>query len=155
MITEQEMDRGLMTMKIIWYAMLMSLAVYLLVGLMVVPNMPSTFTGDTFATLRMALYIIGFATLIAARYIKKLILGREGRSIDPTQNQPSSLMAKYSSAVIASLAMCESVAIYGLVLFFLGGNRTDLYVLLGISAAAMFYYRPRKEELDGLSREES
>ncbi len=155
MITEQEMDRGLMTMKIIWSAMLMSLAVYLVVGLVVAPNMPSTFTGDTFATLRMALYLLGIATLIAARYIRKLILGREGRSVGPAQAQPSSLMAIYTSAVIASLAMCESVGIYGLVLFFLGRNSTDLYLLLGISAAAMVYYRPRKEELAGLSREGS
>jgi hypothetical protein len=155
MIAEQEMDPGLRTLKIIWSAMLMSVAVYLVVGLVVAPRMPSAFTGDTFATLRMALYILGFATLIAARYIRKLILGREDRSVDPAQVQPSSLMAKYTSAVIASLAVCESVGIYGLVLFFLGRNSTDLYVLLGISAAALFYYRPRKEELAGLSRDVS
>jgi hypothetical protein len=33
--------------------------------------------------------------------------------------------------VIASLAMSESIGIYGLVLFLLGKNSTDLYLLVG------------------------
>jgi hypothetical protein len=55
--------------------------------------------------------------------------------------------------VIISLALCESVGIYGLVLFFLGKNTMDLYLLLGVSAAAMIYYRPRKDELLNLLQE--
>ena len=57
------------------------------------------------------------------------------------------MLPKYSIAVIASLAMSESIGIYGLVLFLLGKNAMDLYLLVGISAAAMFYYRPKKDEL--------
>jgi hypothetical protein len=62
-------------------------------------------------------------------------------------------MQKYTSAVIASLVMCEGVGIYGLILFLLGKDATDLYLLLGISAAAMVYYRPKREELVNLSQE--
>jgi hypothetical protein len=41
--------------------------------------------------------------------------------------------------MIVSLAMTESVGIYGLVLFFLGKNTMDLYLLIAVSAVAMFF----------------
>ena len=155
MITEQEMNKGLMTLKIIWLAMLMSLAVYLIVGLLIVPTMPSPMSSEVFATFRIVLYVLAFATLIALRYVRRLILAGGGRSADTTQVQAAAIMPKYSSAVIASLGMSESVAIYGLVLFLLGRNAVDLYLLIGISAAAIVYYRPKKEELEFLFREGS
>ena len=39
------------------------------------------------------------------------------------------------------------VLLLALVLFILGKHAVDLYLLLGISAAAMIFYRPKKEEL--------
>jgi hypothetical protein len=56
-------------------------------------------------------------------------------------------LQKYSAATIVALAMSESIGIYGLVLFFLGKNPTDLYLLILVSAAAMLVYRPRKDEM--------
>jgi hypothetical protein len=155
MITEQEMERRMMILKIIWSAMLMSLAVYLVVGRLIVPIMPSPMGSEAFAPLRIVLYVLAFATLIASRYVRRLILAGGGRSVDAAQAQAAAIMPKYSGAVIASLAMGESIAIYGLVLFLLGRNAVDLYLLIGISAAAMVYYRPKKEELAFLFREGS
>jgi hypothetical protein len=57
--------------------------------------------------------------------------------------------SREDAAVIVSLAMGESVAVIGLVLYLLGGNRTGLFLLLGISAAAMVHHRPRAEERAG------
>jgi hypothetical protein len=54
--------------------------------------------------------------------------------------------------------MSESIGVYGLILFLLGKNSTDLYLLILVSAAAMVMYRPRKEEMLNLvqeSREDS
>jgi len=56
-------------------------------------------------------------------------------------------LQKYSAATIVALAMSESIGVYGLILFFLGKNSTDLYLLILISAAAMVIYRPRKDEM--------
>lgn len=55
-------------------------------------------------------------------------------------------------ALMVSLALSESIAIYGLVLFFLGDDYQSLYLFVGISAIAMFFYRPKKEELEELIR---
>ena len=150
MISEPEMEKGMMTLKIIWLALMMSLAIYGIVGRMIAPGMGSTMSREAFGMLRMALYALGFATVIASCFIKKLILAGKGQAIDPTQARPASVVQRYTSAVIASLAMSESVGLYGLVLFLLGKDETDLYLLLAISALAMAYHRPKRDELANL-----
>lgn len=55
--------------------------------------------------------------------------------------------------MIVALTMSETMGIFGLVLFLLGKNSVDLYLLVAVSAAAMIMYRPRKEEVIVLARE--
>lgn len=145
MTTEQDSERVLAAAKIIWLALLGSLALYLVVGRLAAPRFASPMSGETYAVLRTALIALGIVTLIAAKYLRRLILGAG-------QDRRATVPQRYASAVIASLAMSESVGIYGLVLYLLGKNEMDLYLLVGISAAAMFYFRPRPEELRGLSQ---
>jgi len=145
--TEQDMNRLLAVLKIIRMALLGSLAVYLIVGRFVAPDLTLQLGGNAFRILRTALYALSLVVLLAAGYVRRLILAARGSSAGPTQAGQPSMLQKYSSAVIASLVMSESIGIYGLVLFLLGRNAIDLYLLVGISAAAIFYFRPRPEEL--------
>jgi F0F1-type ATP synthase membrane subunit c/vacuolar-type H+-ATPase subunit K len=152
MIAERDADRALAVLKIIWMALLGSLALYVVVGRLVAPGLNPELNAEALRVLRIALYALGFVTLIAAGTVRRLILGARGPSAGPPQADSSFLPQKYSSAVIASLAMSESVGIYGLVLFLLGKNPMDLYLPVGISAAAMFYFRPSRDELLGLGQ---
>jgi len=155
---EQELDKRLMTLRIIWFALLMSLGIYLFVGFRVGTNLQSLVNEDTFGILRTVLYAMAFAILIATRYIRKLIMSGKSRVSQPAQALEYLALQKYSAATIVALAMSESIGIYGLILFFLGKNSTDLYLLILISAAAMVMYRPRKDEMLNLvqeSREDS
>ena len=80
---------------------------------------------------------------------------RQPWSASTSQPSPQDLeriYAKYTTAIIISLALCESVGIYGLILFFLGGSFQTMYTFMIISAAGMFYYRPKREEIEALSR---
>ncbi len=142
-----------MTLRIIWFAMLMSLAVYLFVGIQVGTNVQSSVDEDTFGILRTVLYAAAFAILIATRYIRKLILSGKSQISQPAQVLKHPALQKYSAATIVALAMSESIGIYGLILFFLGKNSTDLYLLILISAAAMVMFRPRKDEVLNLVQE--
>ncbi len=158
MITNQELDKGLLTLKLIWSAMLMSLAIYLFVGLQVADKVQSSMDEQTFGMVKMALYVIALALLVATRFVRKMILSGKGQTRPPadaggvpTPSRPSALQT-YSTATILALAMSEGVGILGLVLYFLGKNPMDLYLLLFLSAAAMFMYRPSREELITLSR---
>ncbi len=149
MSDEKELNRVMMTVTVIWIVMLASLAAYLVVGLLAAPQVTAVMSGESIAVLRKALYAIGLVTLLAVGYVRRLIWtgGSRPGGMEPALSP--ALPQKYAAAVIASLAMCESVGIYGLVLYLLGKSATDLFLLLGISAVAMIHYRPKKEELAG------
>jgi len=152
-ITEQELDKRLMTLRIVWFALLMSLGIYLFVGFQVGTNVQSSMNEDTLGILRTVLYAMVFAILIATRYIRTLILSGKSEVSQPAQVLKHPALQKYSAATIVALAMSESIGIYGLVLFFLGKNSTDLYLLILISAAAMVMYRPKKDAMINLAQE--
>ncbi len=69
-------------------------------------------------------------------------------------NQASPI-ARYATAMVVSLALSESIGIYGFVLFLLGDNFRTLHIFVGISALAKFFYRPKREELETLAMRES
>jgi hypothetical protein len=152
MIANEEIEKGLLTLKMIWFAMLASLAIYLFVGLQIAANLQVSLNEDTFAVLKWVLYVIAFLTLIITRSLKKLILSAKGQPKTATQVYRHPVIQKYATAMIITWALSESIGIYGLVLFFLGKNPMDLYLLILISAAAMLMYRPRKDEVITLSQ---
>lgn len=152
MMTDQEMRKGLLTLKVIWSAMLVSLAIYLLVGLQIAANMEALIDEETFGALKMVLYGVALAILIVTRFVRKMILSGKGQTGLPTQADRHPALQTYTTAMILAWAMLESIGIIGLVLFFLGKSPMDLYLLTLVSAAAIFMYRPNKEELLALSR---
>ena len=147
MMTEQEVDKRLMILRIIWFAMLMSLVVYLFVAIRAAANVQPAIGEETLGILRTVLYVLAIAILIAAKYVRKLITSGRSQVSQPVQTLEYLALQKYSAATIVALAMSESIGIYGLILFFLGKNSTDLYLLILVSAAAMVIYRPRKDEM--------
>jgi len=152
MMTSQELDKGLLTLKLIWSAMLMSLAIYLFVGLQVADQVKTSLDEQTFGMVKMGLYLVALAILVATRFMKRIILSGKGQNQPAAQPGRPSALQTYMTATILSLAMSEGVGILGLVLYFLGKNPMDLYLLLFLSAAAMFMHRPGREELMTLSR---
>jgi len=151
MIPEQELDKELFRLKIIWVAILVSLPIYLYVGLNAGTDQHTSMNEDTFFKFRAILYIISFVTLFVTRYVRNLILSAKGQGILFKQTSQHPVLMKYSVSMIVALALSESIAIYGLVLFFLGKNAIDLYLLILVSAAAMLTYRPKKSEIISLA----
>ncbi len=144
MIADQEIDKRLLILKIIWVAMLMSLVINLCVGLYTTTNFPPLVREDVFGMVRTVFYVLSFIIFIAIRYVRKLFLsqGQHDQSSQPPQHPT---FQKYMIATVISLAMSEAIGIFGLFLFFMGKNPMDLYLLIGLSAVAMFLYRPRRE----------
>jgi hypothetical protein len=154
-------ENKLFIMWIIWGAMMGSLVFYIVICNLIGDQIRQP-TGPDFplVLLRNILFGIGIVALIATHFIRKFILrkpsggpGLESTSQSSPQD-PAKIYAKYTIAMIISLALCESVGIYGLVLFFLGGSFQTMYTFMIISAAGMFYYRPKKEEIKALSHEQ-
>ena len=152
-------ENKLLVMWIIWGAMVGSLGIYILVCHLLGDQIRRSMGPDfPLKLLRNIFFGIVIVTLIAIHFIRKFILGKKSSdpgpvpAAPPSPQDPSTIYAKYTVAMIISLALCESIGIYGLVLYFLGDSFQTLYTFVGISAAAMFYYRPKREEIEALSR---
>ena len=151
----EKINRGLLTLNVIWAAMLISLFIYVLVGLYIKDTLRITMETNVIDILRNVLYAVSIITLITTRFIRKLILSGKGTSTlqSSYQSDQPRALARYTSAMVVSLAMTESIGIYGLVLFFLGKNEVDLYLFILISAATMLIYRPKRDEIISLTQE--
>jgi flagellar biosynthesis protein FliQ len=153
MNTDKELGKGMFTLNIIWWALLISLPIYLFVGLWVAKNPDTSMNEDTYTIFKSVIYVVTCLILIATWYIRKFFLSRKITSIQTTQALDHPALQKYFVASIISWALSESIGIYGFVLFFLGKNTTDLYILILIAAIVMFLYRPKKEDVISLAEE--
>ena len=59
------------------------------------------------------------------------------------------LVPRLLTASIVALAMCEAIAIYGLVLFLLGGRRADFYGFAAFALVGFAVYFPRRSQWEG------
>ena len=150
-------EKQLQVMWIIWAGMLGALVVYVSICLLggdVIRGSTSSLPLDL---IRDILYGIAILTVILTHFLRNFILaGRSGGS-EPMSLKPpspadqSAVVGKYVTAMIVSLALSESIGIYGLVLFLLGADLRTVFIFNGIAALAMFIYRPKREELETLS----
>ena len=152
-------DKGMQTLWVIWVAMLGSLLIYIFIchqlgeGLIGAEG-----TQLPISLLRKIFFGVTAAELIMIYYLRRFMLkGRSsvsGATItrgSATMSQPP-FVGHYTSVVIISLAFSESIGIYGFVLFLLGGGFKTLYTFIGISALAMVFYRPKREEMERLAK---
>ena len=155
-------EKRLLSLWIIWAWIFISLFLYVLVchlwGDRIRPNAMPNFPLDL---MRKVLYGVAMFTLILTHFLRKFMLPERPGGSRPTSlrvqsdlNQ-SSLISRYATSMIISLALSESIGIYGLVLFLLGDNFRTLYIFLGCSALALFFYRPKREEIEKLALRES
>ncbi len=146
----EQLDKAWTVIKIIWGALLASLGVYVAVCEYMKDQLRPT-TDFPLETMKLVLYGVSFFTLIVIHFIRRMMLKTAGSGLfsafvqSPSVQHPTA--GRYLSVVIVSMALCESIGIYGLVLFFMSKDSLVLYQFIIISAAAMLYFRPRKEEL--------
>ena len=156
---KEHIEKSFTILRIIWLAMLGTLIVYLFIcyqfGNQIQQPPDAQFP---LATLRNIFFGLAAVTLVVAHFLRRFMLtGHSGSSAttsssDPSPSDPFPVLAKYSTALIISLALCETIGIFGLVLFILGDSYQTLYIFIGISAIAMFFYRPKKDDLAEMIR---
>jgi len=84
---------------------------------------------------RLVLAGMALVSLIAARIMSWNIVARHAAG-------PAA--QRFFTASIVAMALCESIAIYGLVLFLLGGQRTDFYGFAALALLAFAWRFPRR-----------
>jgi uncharacterized integral membrane protein len=155
---KEAINKGMLTQWVIWAALLLSLLMYIFICHQ--PGIGFKGVGGSdfpLGLLRNILFGVGVATWLLAYFMRRSMLSvRAGI----TKQKPVERMvkwdgppfiAKYVTAVIVSLALSESIGIYGFVLFLLGDGFQTLYTFIAVSALAMIFYRPKREELEKLA----
>lgn len=157
-----KMEKRLLTLWIIWAGIFISPFLYVLIchlwgdGIRrnAMPNFPLDLT-------RNVLYGVATFTLVLTHFLRKFMFSERSSASGPTSLAPqidltrSSLISRYATSMIISLALSESIGLYGFVLFLLGDNFRTLYIFVGVSALALFFYRPKREQIETLALRES
>ena len=129
-------------------AMIASLVVYAVVA-EVIKKQHAPFGGfspmpDVISTLRYVLLGVVAVEFFAIRFLNTLMLSGKAPIRSSSMVSPFSPgVQRLISASIVTFAMCESVAIYGLVLFLIQGNSSDFYLFLALSLFYFIIYFPR------------
>lgn len=152
----EELKKGYRITVIIGIAMIASVFVYaVIVELIKSGSIP--FKGvppfPEFEILRYVFFGIAIFTFFIIRFIRGIVLSNKDTMPQLAQDQPSSLLVqKLVMASVITCAFCESVAIYGLILFFIAGNSIDFYILMILSLIYFAVYFPRYSQWEEWSK---
>ena len=92
--------------------------------------------------LRFVLAVMAVLDLVVVNIVRpKIIAGRAAAT-----GQVAPLAQRLLNASIVALGMCESIAIYGFVLFLLGGQRADFYGFAAFALLGFAIYFPRRSQ---------
>jgi len=92
--------------------------------------------------LRVILAAVALATLGLVRMVQRIILA----------NAALSPVRRLHSAAVVAMALCESVAVYGLILFLIGGRASEFYVFAALALVGFVFYFPRLDAWEERAR---
>ena len=150
--SQEILSKELRTLRLIWQAMLGSLAVYLFICLQFGDTIQQP-QGEKFplGVLKNAFYVAAAIEIVFIMFVRRLMLKTAPHKSDAQKHSNTSPLARYTTIVLISLAIADSIGIYGLILFMLGEDFQTLYIFLFLAALMMFWHRPKTEEYQQLS----
>ncbi|MBF0243119.1 MAG: hypothetical protein HQK64_11685 [Desulfamplus sp.] len=146
--------KSILRVWIIWGAMFFSLFIYVALCHILAPSLKPIVNSTNFPidTLKNSLFVASIAAFFFSIYIRKFILNPESKLTRfnqiASQTNIDPAILRYQTAVIISVAISESIGIFGLVIFFLSKDINTLYIFIGMSATAMIYNIPKRSEIE-------
>jgi hypothetical protein len=101
-------------------------------------------------TLRTVFIVLAIVDLALIRFIRSRILNAPTRGSQPVGSAPP--LTALLSASIVSLTMCMAVAVYGLVLFVIGGRPLDFYSFAIVALLGLAAFFPRQSQWEAWAR---
>ena len=153
---QQKINDEIRNIKWIWIALIGSLGIYVFIAhlLQSVTTIPSTDLPRDLLR-NIFFFIAGVEFLVAFIIRKSLFKFAHGfpdasKTMNTNGADVSNLLAKYKTIVLLTSALSEGIAVFGFILFILTHDFQSFYILIAISAIALFFHRPRMEELKRL-----
>ena len=100
-------------------------------------------------------YIILIITLLISYLLRKRMLHVKNAdssiiSIAASHVDKTAYVRKYFLAVMVSFLFAFFIEIYGIILFYSGGNFLNLFIFVAISFICLCYYRPKENEFNSM-----
>ncbi len=137
-------------------AMMAGLVVFAIV-VELIKKQHAAFTGyaplsaDAFTTLRYTLLTFAAVEFFVIRMVNKAVLS--AKAPETRTASAAAPFAQLMSAAIVTFALCESVALCGLVLFLIQGDTADFYLFLMISLGYFTVHFPKYAKWEAWVRE--
>ena len=104
--------------------------------------------------LRFGFLVLAIGQFFLIGFVRKRLVYTIQAQKHPGNGGPiSERVSKLINASIVTHALCESVALYGMVLFFLTSNSFDFYVFMVLSLMYLAFYFPRYAQWEESVRE--
>jgi hypothetical protein len=137
---ENNLDKRYQTLIILWFALLMSIAVYFLFSMFVTPEVHGA-GNPSRSLLIVVLTALGTFLVVVSFAVKNKFLERS------VEKQDIRLVQK---GLVIACAMCEVSALLGLLEYFVIGNR-EYYLLFVVAALGTAFHFPRRSQLESAS----
>ncbi len=149
-----ELEKGLKILNIVWIAIFAMLIIYVAISHSYGGLLKDSIDADLLKKLKLLFPGLAGIGVFLSIFLRKSVLSekklmkitepKEGRNV---VHLPS-LINKYTVIVIIASAISESVGIFGMVLYLLGDTLRTLYSYIALSGIALFYHKPRIEDLE-------
>ena len=153
---ERELKAGMFKVWTVWIAMFLTLVLALIFAVLLGSDVERRHNPRHIDQITQILYGVSIVGLGLAYFIRKYMLHRASSKplSEETSNTPGQIspyIARYKPAVVVSLAIAESIAAFGLTIFFMGGSLIPFLIFLAISLVGLFLYRPKFEEIEKMA----
>lgn len=137
--TKAEVDQQFRAVRVLYFAMLASLAGYLVIGLVLGSTRASNITTSSAQWVRI-FYFLSTGLIVAAYLVKKRMV----RPLSPemTLTDIKQCLAFFRSGHLVTYVLCEGIGLLGLLGLFLGGSRPQFINLIVVALTLMILLRP-------------
>ncbi|MEW6620029.1 MAG: hypothetical protein AB1422_11965 [bacterium] len=144
--SKTKFNHALLTIRIVYFANILSLIIYLFI-----PNILHHFSFEglvkfkEFDWLKNILYLISALTIVVILILKRF-LDNSGKIPLTSESKIDEIIRPLISGNILIFALCETIALYGLVLFLIGSLLGEFYFLIGLSFVLFLICFPKQEK---------
>lgn len=146
MFDDTKLRKAHMQSKIIAFAFFFTLLVYAGLGEFFLADLDIGIDSSVHGILRYIFMAVAAVEIVAMVILRNRILSAESIAVPQTGAKEEVFLQRLRSAHIIACALCESIAIYGLVLLMLGKDKTEFYAFLGVAFFMMMVNFPKFED---------
>ena len=139
--TKAELDQQFRVVQVLYFAMLASLAGYLVIGLVLGSGKVPNIAASSAEWVRI-FYFLSTSLIVAAYFVKKRMV--RPLSAGMVAADIKQCLASFRSGDLVTYVLCDGIGLFGLLGMFLGGSRFQFMNLIVVAFALMILLRPKR-----------